>query len=333
MISRSLGKFKFVFSLTLIMILAMTIFATACGSDEKKGPIIMIEQDWDGQLVTTSVATILLREEMGYAVEQKFAPADSAAMFAGLESGEFHFACCNWPSFSAGFIEEFVDGKGSVERVGSTGIVGTSNWYIPRYVVEGDSERGIDAVAPNLKTYKELNQYKDLFATADTGDKGRFIDHTPAWDYRNEERLEALGVDFQVTYMGSETAAFAELDAAHLRGDPVLIVIWTPHWSIPKYDLVEVEIPAHGDGCYEAGMDVSAARFDCGFTLDDVRKLAWPGLKDEFPKAYEFLQNFAISNDDQNGMVLAKVEGGKTDEEVAREWIDANEDTWKEWIP
>ena len=112
-----------------------------------------------------------------------------------------------------------------------------------------------------------------------------------------------------------------------------MVVIWTPHWSVAKYDLVSVELPPYKDSCYAAGDDVSTADFDCGFAIDSVAKLAWPGLKDEFPKAYQFLQNFKITNADQSSMVLAKVEAGKTDEEVAREWINANKEIWEAWIP
>ncbi len=315
-----------------LAVIAMLI-AVACGSEGKSGPIVLIEQDWDGQTVTTAVVRILLEEEMGLEVVQKFAAADSAAMFAGLESGDFHFACCNWPSFSAAFVEDFVDTKGTVERLGPNGILGTSHWYIPRYVIEGDPDRDIEPVAPNLRTYKDMNQYKELFATADTGSKGRFLDHTPAWDYRNQERLDVLGVEFEVVYAGSEAAAFAELDAAYKRGDPFILVVWTPHWSVAKYDLVPVELPPHQEGCYVAGMDLSVAKFDCGFPIDDVAKLAWPKLKEEFPKAYKFLRDFKMTNDQLNAMVLAKVDGGKTDEQVAREWINANKDVWESWIP
>jgi glycine betaine/proline transport system substrate-binding protein len=312
----------------MALVLMLTLFGAACSSEKGKGPIILIEQDWDGQIVTTAVMKILLENEMGYAVEQKFAAADSAAMFIGMESGEFHIACCNWPSFSAGFVADFVDTKGSVERIGSSGISGSSGWFIPRYVVEGDSERNIAPIAPDLVTYEDLNQYAEVFSTSDTGEKGRLLDFTPAWDYRNQERITALGVDFEVFYSGSETASFAEIDGAYNRGDPFMMVMWAPHWSHAKYDMIEVQLPQWTEECYPSG-----ERFDCGWPADDVAKLAWPGLKDDFPKAYEFLKNFNITNAQQNGMVLAVTDGGKDYAEAAQDWLDANEDIWSAWIP
>ncbi|MDP6102055.1 MAG: glycine betaine ABC transporter substrate-binding protein [Dehalococcoidia bacterium] len=316
------------FPVLLTLALIMVLFGAACSSEEDKGPIILIEQDWDGQLVTTAVAKILLEEEMGYTVEQKFAAADSAAMFAGLESGEFHLACCNWPSFSAGFIEDFVDNRGAVERIGSTGILGSNGWFVPRYVIEGDSARGISPVAPNLASYGDMNQYTDVFATTETGEKGRLLDFTPAWDYRNQERLDALGVDFEVFYSGSETASFAEIDAAYQRGAPFFMVMWAPHWSHTKYDMVEIQLPQWTEECYPSG-----GNFDCGWPSDDVAKLAWPGFEEDFPEAYEFFQNFTITNVQQNEMVLAVTDDGKDYAEAAQDWVDANEDIWSAWIP
>ena len=314
-----------------LMCLSLMTFAlilvSACSSEEK-GPLILIEQDWDGQVVTTAVARILLEEELGLVVDQKFAPADSAAMFAGLESGDYHFACCNWPSFSKGFLDDFVGDRSTVQRIGSTGILGTSGWFVPRYMVEGDSSRNIVPTTPNLQSYQDLNEYSDVFATADTGGKGRLLDFTPGWDYKNQERLDALGVDYQVTFSGSEAASFAELDATYQRGGPILTVMWAPHWAFAKYDLLEIDLPDHTTDCYPGGTE-----FACGFPYDDVAKLAWPGLKDEFPKAYHFLNNFTITNEQQNEMVLAMTDGGKTSEDAARDWVNANKSVWSPWIP
>jgi glycine betaine/proline transport system substrate-binding protein len=318
---------KVVIGLLVIAALA-AMLTVACSSATSKGPIVLIEQDWDGQIVTTAVAKILLEEKMGYEVELAFAPADSAAMFAGLESGQFHFACCNWPSFSKTFVDDFVDGRGVVERVGPSGIKGTNGWFIPRYMIEGDSSRGIEATTPNLRTYEDMNQYASVFATPDTHGKGRLIDFTPAWDYRNEERIVELGLDYQVMYTGSETAGFTELDAAYKRGDPILIVMWAPHWSHAKYDLIQIGLPTWTSDCYPDG-----DKYGCGWPQDDVAKLVWPGIKDEHPKVYEFFQNFTITNADQSTMTMNITESNMDYTEAAKAWIDANETTWSSWIP
>ena len=302
---------------------------TRTESDEEKGKIVLVEQDWDGNLVTTSVAQILLEKEMGYEVELKFAPSDSAPLFIGLESGDFHFVCCNWPSFSAALLEEYVDTKGTVMRMGPSGVLGIGmGWYVPTYVIKGDPARGIEPMAPDLQSYEQLNQYKDLFRTADTRDKGRFLDFLPAWDSRNEERMEAFGLDFEVVYSGSEAASFAEIDASYQRGDPIFFGVWTPHWAHAKYDLTDIQLPPWTEECYPTGPE-----FNCHWPLDPVTKLAWPGLEGMFPDASQFLKNLSIDNDQQNEMVLNVTDGGMTPLEAAQAWVDANEEIWKAWIP
>ncbi len=324
--------------LSMIMALVLVVpLAFACtqaaeegaAESDARGTLYLVDQDWNGQLVTTAVAQILLEQEMDHTVATKFAPADSAPLFIGLEKGDFHWACCNWPSYSAALIEEYVDGEGAqVERMGPVGIKGETGWYVPSYVVEGDAERGIDPVAPDLKTVGDLNQYRSVFATSDTGDKGRLLEFTAAWDTRPEERLEAFGADYQVLFAGSEGAALAEVEAAFERGDPVLTYLWEPHWAHAKYSLVQVEMPEWTPDCYPDGSD-----YNCGFPTDVVAKLAWPGLKAEFPEAYEFLSRFQMSNEQQNEIVLNLTANDLTVRQAAQEWVDANEAVWRPWIP
>ena len=320
----------------LAALLALTLVAgLACedGGDDaqsdERGTLYLVDQDWNGQLVTTAVAQILLEQEMGHTVATKFAPADSAPLFIGLETGDFHFVCCNWPSYSADLLDEYVNADGgTVERMGTVGISGETGWYVPSYVINGDAERGIAPVAPDLSTVSDLNKYASVFATSDTGTKGRLLEFTPAWDTRPDERLEAFGADFQPVFAGSEGAALAELDAAFQRGDPILTYLWEPHWAHAKYNLVQIEMPEWTSDCYPEGDN-----FNCGFPTDPVAKLIWPGLEEEFPEAYAFLSNFQMTNAQQNEIVLNLTENDLTVRQAAQEWVDANEAVWRSWIP
>ncbi|MDD9995418.1 MAG: hypothetical protein OXS35_06700 [Dehalococcoidia bacterium] len=315
-------------ALTLVAGLACEDGGDDAQSDER-GTLYLVDQDWNGQLVTTAVAQILLEQEMGHTVATKFAPADSAPLFIGLETGDFHFVCCNWPSYSADLLDEYVNAdSATVERMGTVGISGETGWYVPSYVINGDAERGIAPVAPDLSTVSDLNKYASVFATSDTGTKGRLLEFTPAWDTRPDERLEAFGADFQPVFAGSEGAALAELDAAFQRGDPILTYLWEPHWAHAKYNLVQIEMPEWTSDCYPEGDN-----FNCGFPTDPVAKLIWPGLEEEFPEAYAFLSNFQMTNAQQNEIVLNLTENDLTVRQAAQEWVDANETVWRGWIP
>ena len=321
--------------LGLAVILSMALACTQAAEEPEaaesveRGTLYLVDQDWNGQLVTTAVMQILLEQKMDHTVATKFAPADSAPLFIGLETGDFHFVCCNWPSYSAALLEEYVDAESpKVQRVGTVGIQGETGWYVPSYVISGDADRGIAPVAPDLRAVGDLNNYKSVFATSDTGDQGRLLEYTPAWDTKPEERLEAFGVDFQVVFAGSEGAGLAELDAAFERGEPILTYLWEPHWAHAKYNLVQVEMPDWSSECYPDGTN-----YNCGFPTDPVAKLAWPGLQEEFPEAYEFLSKFQMTNQQQNEIVLNLTENDLTVRAAAQEWVDANEAVWRPWIP
>ena len=55
-----------------LLVGAISIMVIACGGGggASKEPIVLIEQDWDGSLVTTEVAKIILEREMGFTVEK-----------------------------------------------------------------------------------------------------------------------------------------------------------------------------------------------------------------------------------------------------------------------
>ena len=57
-------KKSFDYRLMCLSLMAFTIFLAAACSSEEKGTLILIEQDWDGQIVTTAVARILLEQEL-----------------------------------------------------------------------------------------------------------------------------------------------------------------------------------------------------------------------------------------------------------------------------
>ena len=84
-------------------------------------------------------------------------------------------------------------------------MVGKIGWYVPTYMVEEN---------PDLATIDGIAANTDLFATAETGDKGQFLGGDPSFVSFDEEIVEALGLDLQVVYAGSEAALLTELETA-----------------------------------------------------------------------------------------------------------------------
>src|SRR3546814_3600519 len=52
----------------------------------------------------------------------------------------------------------------------------------------------------------------------------------------DDERVEALELDYEVVHAGTDAALFAELESAYQRKAPILLWIYAPHWAPIKYE-------------------------------------------------------------------------------------------------
>ena len=287
---------------------------------EAGGVLNVPEADWTGGQVTCKILQIILEDEMDYKVKRITMPA-GPGVSEGMRSGDLDFACENWPSYSPTkeqYIAEW-GGDGTVIKLGNAGIIGASGYYVPRYLVEG-----ADAKAPDLKKITDLNKYVDLFQAIGTGDKGRIVGcPVAAWACEDKARVEGLGLDFMAVELGSETAHWAEMQAAYKRGEPFVFYAWEPHWIHASLDLVSLELPPHSDTAWPAS----------GWPVDITFNYGRPGMLTEHPAASKLIINSNLTNDQQAGMILAIDVDGRDLDEVVREWMAANEAIWRDWIP
>ena len=296
--------------------LALGLSAPAQAGGLLKAPVA----DWTGGAVTCEIIHQILEREMGYKVKRITMPS-GPGVYEGLRAGDLDFACEGWPSYSPSkdkYIKDY-GGDGTVARFADSGIVGQSGYFVPRYMVEGDG-----AVAPDLKSYKDLNKHAALFKTLETGEKGRLIGcPVAAWLCMDKERLEGLKVDFKIVELGSETAHWAEIQAAYKRKEPFIAYAWQPHWIFATMDLVEIELPAHSKDAWPAS----------DWPEDVTYNYGRPGLADDHPDVVTLIKNFRLSNDEQAPMIKAiDIDGGDI-EEVVSQWLKDNGAKWKAWLP
>ncbi len=319
------NRSRWLLLLTTLMLLA--IFVAACAppasqpAAAEKPVIKFAENPWSGSAVNVAVAKILLEEQMGYPVE--VTTLDENAQWTALATGDLHASLEVWPSGHAENVAEYIDGQKVVENGGLLGPVGEIGWFTPKYMIDQH---------PELATWEGFAdpELAKLYATAETGDKGQFLAGDPSWVQYEEQIIPNLGLSMQVVVAGSEEAILAALDAAYSREDAVLFYFWTPHSIFAKYDLALVELPEYSDECYAKA---ESGGVDCAYPSDDLFKIFSAELKDYAPDAYTFLKNFNYTTQDQITMIAAVELDNKSAEEAARAWIDANEATWKAWLP
>jgi len=299
---------------------ALALIATVPTTASAGGVLNTAVNDWTGGAVMCEIVHQILENELDYKVKRIVMPS-GAGRDEAIRSGDLDYGCELWPSYSTSNTEHVKEygGDGSIIKFGDSGVVGVSSYYVPRYLVEGD-----DAKAPDLKTWENMNQYADLFKTLESGDKGRLLGcPTAAWECKDSERMEALGLNYAAAELGSEAAHWAEMQAAYKRKEAFIAYAWEPHWIHAALDLVKVELPEHSEDKWPG----------TGWPEDVTYNYGNPEFAKNNPEAVELISNFRLTNEMQAPLILAVDVDGKEMEDVVSDWLAANEDTWKAWLP
>jgi glycine betaine/proline transport system substrate-binding protein len=273
---------------------------------------------WTGSAVNAAIAQVILEDELGYDVE--LVEIDENAQWAGLSAGDLDASLEVWTSGHADNIATYVEDTGEVVDMGPLGVVGIIGWYIPTYLLDEH---------PELESWEGLEGNADIFATAETGDQGQFLAGDPSFVSWDEHIIDNLGLDFTVVQSGSEAALLSALEAAYEREDPLLFYFWEPHAAHAQFDLTQVELPPHDDEC-EAQAEEERA---CGYPEEELIKFFHAGLEDKAPDVWAFLDDLALTNEDQNEVAAMIEHEGMEWEDAARQWVEDNQDTWEGWLP
>ena len=330
----------------LAALLALAVFAAACGDDssttadepadepadsgadegdgvdDSKPTINLVVNPWSASRLNVEVAKAIIENELGYPVETTEVN-ENDAMFTGLADGTLDAVLEIWPSGITDAENAFFE-DGTVVDIGELGAVGKIGWFVPGYVIEDN---------PDLATWEGYASpdAAALFATAETGDLGRFLGTDPSYSQFDEQIIDNLGLPFQVQFSGSEPATVAEVDARVSAGEPILLYWWTPTAAVAKYDLVNVTLPPYTDEC---GASAAAADggVDCDYPEDVIIKAVSAQLEEKAPDVHAFLEAFTITTDDQLEMLPPMEIDGDDPAEVAAAWVAAHEDTWRAWL-
>tara|TARA_Y100000817_G_scaffold313887_1_gene311084 strand:- start:541 stop:1488 length:948 start_codon:yes stop_codon:yes gene_type:complete len=307
----------------LFIFLSIFCFSVAqtSGAVESKDPIKLTLHDWTGQLVTTNIMAEVLKKG-GYNVE--LVPADYIAQFAGLQTGDLHVAMEMWETTGRDAIDEYT-ADGRVVNVGSTGMDAIEEWWYPTYMKEK---------CPGLPNWEALNDCAEAFSIPETAPKGRYLGGPVTWGGFDDERVEALELDWEVIHAGTDAALFAELESAYQREAPIMLWVYAPHWAPAKFEGEWVDFPPYTSECYNDpswGSNPNLA-YDCGKPRGPIWKVASSLLKEKWPGAYNAVEAFNINNDEMGNMVAAVDLDGNSVEAVVADWMSNNEARWSTWI-
>lgn len=310
-------------SLCTILVLA------ACSSKESADSIEVIkfaDAGWDSIRVHNSIAQLIVEE--GYGYETEVTSGTSAATMQALEQGDINVYMEVWTDNVKEIYEAAIE-SGNITNIATNFNDNSQGLYVPTYVIEGDAERGIEPVAPDLKTVEDLAKYPELFQDPEDDSKGRIIGAPSSWVVSEdlETKLETYGLDEQFNYLspGSDSAIVADLAGAYKKGEPWVGYYWSPTWVTASYDLTLLEDIPYDKAIWEGSKGTE-------FPPNDVVIAVHKDLPSQAKDVVDFLSKYESSNDATEEILKYMNENEVEPEEAAKWWITENEDIWTTWV-
>ncbi|MFV2121004.1 ABC transporter substrate-binding protein [Streptomyces sp. Act-28] len=270
---------------------------------------------WVGAQANTAVAEYLLENELGYRVRTQ--QLGEVLAWDAMSRGDVDAILEDWghPKEEKRYVEE----KRTVVSGGDLGVTGHIGWYVPKYFADAH---------PDVTDWRNLNEYAEEFATAESGGRGQILEGSPDYVTHDEAIIENLGLDLKPTYAGSEAAQITAIRRYVAEKKPFLTYWWTPQWLNAQVDLVEVRLPPYKEGC-----DAVPEKVACAYPRTPLRKFLNADFARNGGEAAEFLKNFEWTTEQQNEVALLIADRKLTPEAAAEQWVEANEATWRAWLP
>ena len=307
---------------TLLPAVALAAFAsTSAFAADSDDPIVIPIHNWSSQIVMSNVVGQIF-ESMGRHVE--YVTTDSQAVYEAVRNGDVTLEMEVWEGAFGASFNAAVE-KGGIHAAGAHNAVTREDWWYPMWTKDS---------CPGLPSWEALNDCAALFATPETGDKGRFLGGPVDWLKHDQERVDALGMNFQVVNAGSAAAIWAEIGAAEKDKKPVVVFNWTPNFAEAVWPGEFVEFPKWVEGC---NTDPSVGpnpdlTYDCGNPATGYLKIAaWDGMKDKWPDAYKVLTQISFTNAQIAEMAKLVDIDEMEPEDAATAWLEANKGVWGSW--
>lgn len=299
---------------------AMLSVSTASADVESTDPIKIAFSDWTTIQINSEIISRVL-QKMGYNTE--LVQSEYLAQIPAIENGDIDLTPEIWFTTAKEPFNAAV-ASGKAIDLGESGMQAIEEWWYPLYMKEK---------CPGLPDWQALNKCAELFSTAETAPKGRYVGGPQSWGGFDDERAEALGLNFVVVHPGADSVINAEIKSAYERQAPVVAWVYVPNWTSNVYKGEFVEFPKYEDACYSdpAWGSNPSKTHDCGKPRGPIKKLGYAGFEKKYPKAAAMVRKFQMSNDVIGGLATQVDVEGKTVQDVAQAWVDANEAVWKPW--
>lgn len=304
------------------MALALGMLA---GCAPQKNELVFADAGWDSIKFHNAVAGYIGQAAFGYDGYKEIM-GSSVILHEGLIKGEVDVHMENWTDNLATWDEDV-----AAEKLQALGVNFDDNMqglYVPRYVIEGDTQRGIEPMAPDLKAVEDLKKYKDVFPDDEQKDKGRIYGAIPGWviDEIMHKKYQHYGLDADFVYFrpGSEAAMNAAFTTAYEKGEPIVGYNWEPTWLMGKYDFVLLDDAPYTEEGFQAG--------ETACPSVPVEVAVSNKFAEKNPEYVEFLKKYKTSSQLTSDALAHMQDTGASHLDTAKWFLKENDSLLDQWL-
>ncbi|MEN1967893.1 glycine betaine ABC transporter substrate-binding protein [Lentibacillus sp. N15] len=238
-----------------------------------------------------------LLEEIGYHV--KVNQTDVGVEYTGLADGTTDVIVGAWlPNTHKSYWEEYKDDLEKISTVTEEVELGLT---VPAYM-------------------KDINSIEDLANNKDgIGDKldWKITGISPGageMELAENEVMPGYNLDKWELVESSGAAMAASLSDAIDKEEPIVVTLWTPHWTFNKFDLKILDDPKNKFG-----------------DPDDVLSVSRKGFKEDSPLAYKLINQFSITKEETQEIMLS-IQNGMDPNDAAQKFIEDHPDLKEKWL-
>ncbi len=283
--------------------------------------IIFSDLNWSSAQIQNRVAQYIVEKGYGYSTDVVF--GSTLPLFQGLRNGDTHVTLEIWlPNQDEAWYEAL--GNEEVVEIGaSLGKDWQSAFVIPKYLQEQ---------YPELDSVEDLKdeQFKELFATAETGGKARLVSCVIGWACEEVNAAQVSGYELEdhvhIVNPGDGAALNADLYGAYEKQEPWIGYQWGTNDPALILDLVRLEEPAYSDECWSANKA-------CAYEDADILIAVHPDLVDAAPDVVAMLEAWDFNIEVYKEVARWLNENSDaSSNDAALWWLNSRSDIWSGWV-
>jgi len=312
----------------VVAVAALGLSASALArSGAKCGTIVLDENAWSGATANVYVMKYVLEKNFGCKIDIAKLP-ESTPLFQAMADGKVDVVLEDWENIKLAANRHYVTKQKAIVELGPSGIEGPIGWYIPRYLLKQ---------YPQFATWKGLKGKESIFKSPESGSQGMFLGGDPSYVQKDQQLIQALGLNLKFVSVGAEPAQVARWTQLYKQKKPVLFYWYEPQYlnaPVGPYDLVQVKLPPRFPGCKDTVTKPVGPLnlYRCAYHTFVIDKLYTTKFATSGSPAVAVIKRWHWADADQE-QVAKWIAGDHMDpDKAAEKWVKANPTKVNAWL-